>query len=93
MTTKDQERFVWIYKQSDLLKIFDTDDEARAWFEENDPEGVAFKHTRGPLLPAGSGSSLSEVSRRKATKSGHGDQDDRRPALDDGAWNKTRSKP
>jgi hypothetical protein len=44
---------VWIYEQGDVLKIFDTDDEARAWFEENDPEGVAFKHEVGPQIPAG----------------------------------------
>jgi hypothetical protein len=25
----------------------------RAWFKENDPEGVAFKYQRGPLIPAG----------------------------------------
>jgi hypothetical protein len=53
MTTEDQEQFVWIYEEGDVLKIFDTDDEARAWFKENDPEGVAFKHKRGPLIPAG----------------------------------------
>ena len=30
---------VWIYEQGDVLEIFDTADEARAWFEKNDPEG------------------------------------------------------
>jgi hypothetical protein len=35
-----------------VLKIFDTDDEARAGLD-NDPEDVAFKHERGPLIPAG----------------------------------------
>jgi hypothetical protein len=34
-----------------VLKIFDTDDEARAWFKENDLEGVAFKQELGPLMP------------------------------------------
>jgi hypothetical protein len=37
-------RSVWIYEEGDVLKIFDTDHDARAWFKENDPEGVAFKH-------------------------------------------------
>jgi hypothetical protein len=46
-------RTVWIYEEGDVLKIFDTDDEARAWFKENDPEGVAFKHTLGPQIAAG----------------------------------------
>jgi hypothetical protein len=36
-----------------VLKIFDTDDEARAWFKENDLEGVAFKQELGPLIAAG----------------------------------------
>jgi hypothetical protein len=45
---------VWIYEEGDVLKIFDTADEARAWFEVNDPEGVAFEYERGPTLPAGS---------------------------------------
>jgi hypothetical protein len=53
MTTEDQEKFVWVYENGDELKLFDTDDEARAWFEENDPEGVAFKHKRGRFIPAG----------------------------------------
>ena len=26
----------------------------RAWFKENDPEGVAFKHKLGPRMSAGS---------------------------------------
>ena len=45
---------VWVYEEGDVLKIFDTADEARAWFEKNDPEGVAFEHELGPLQPAGS---------------------------------------
>jgi hypothetical protein len=44
---------VWIYEEGDVLKIFDTEDEAHTWFKDNDPEGVAFKHTVGPLQPAG----------------------------------------
>jgi hypothetical protein len=47
-------RTVWIYEQGDVLKTFDTDDEARAWFKEHDPEGVAFKHDLEHLIPAGS---------------------------------------
>lgn len=42
---------VWIYtnpnKQvgdKDHLKVFQTEDAARAWFAENDPEGVAFEY-------------------------------------------------
>jgi hypothetical protein len=34
---------VWIYDEGDLLKAFDTADEARAWLEKNNPEGVAFE--------------------------------------------------
>jgi hypothetical protein len=52
MTTEDQEKIVWIYEEGDVLKIFDTDDEARAWFKEHDPEGVAFKHELELFIPA-----------------------------------------
>jgi hypothetical protein len=46
-------RTVWIYEEGDVLQVFDTEDEARAWFEENDPEGVAFKHELELFIPAG----------------------------------------
>jgi hypothetical protein len=46
-------RTVWVYEEGDVLKIFDTDDEARAWFKENDPEGVTFKHELELFIPAG----------------------------------------
>ena len=45
---------VWIYESGDVVKSFDSEDEARAWFKENDPEGVAFKHELSELRPAGS---------------------------------------
>jgi len=42
---------VWIYVNSrykvgdkDHLKVFASAGAARAWFEENDPEGVAFEY-------------------------------------------------
>jgi hypothetical protein len=35
---------VWIYDQGEELKVFATEDAARAWIEENDPEGVAFEY-------------------------------------------------
>ena len=36
---------VWIYDAGNGKTIeFETADEARAWFEINDPEGVAFEH-------------------------------------------------
>jgi hypothetical protein len=49
-----ERKTVWIYEQGDVLEIFDTDDEARAWFKKNDPEGVAFKHELELFIPAGS---------------------------------------
>jgi hypothetical protein len=45
---------VWIYEEGDVLKIFDTDDEARAWFKDNDPDGIRLKHELEQLIPAGS---------------------------------------
>jgi hypothetical protein len=36
------------------FKRFDSEDEARAWFEVNDPEGVAFAVVLGDLRPPGS---------------------------------------
>jgi hypothetical protein len=44
---------IWIYESSDRLETFRSECEAHAWFKENDPEGVAFKHELGPLSPAG----------------------------------------
>jgi hypothetical protein len=44
---------VWIYEAGNTFKTFDTEDEARAWFKEHDPEGVAFKHELSELRPAG----------------------------------------
>ena len=35
---------VWIYDQDEELKVFATEDAARAWIEKNDPEGVAFEY-------------------------------------------------
>jgi hypothetical protein len=42
---------VWIYTNErypvgdkDRLKVFATNEDAQAWFEENDPEGVAFEY-------------------------------------------------
>jgi len=48
---------VWIYTDTskqpgdpDHLKVFDSLDTANAWFEEHDPEGVAFEY---PVLSSG----------------------------------------
>lgn len=45
---------VWIYVDTskqvgdpDQIKVFETIEAAEAWFEENDPEGVAFAY---PLI-------------------------------------------
>lgn len=35
---------VWIYERGETLKVFATDDDARAWFAKHDTEGVAFEH-------------------------------------------------
>ncbi len=35
---------VWIYDQGEELKVFATEEVARAWIERNDPEGVAFEY-------------------------------------------------
>jgi len=32
----------WVYESGDTVKEFDTEEEAQAWFDANDPEGVAF---------------------------------------------------
>jgi hypothetical protein len=34
----------WSYDQGEELKVFATEDATRAWFEENDPAGVAFEY-------------------------------------------------
>lgn len=35
---------VWIYKRGDEIKVFATAEAAQAWFDKNDPEGVAFEY-------------------------------------------------
>jgi hypothetical protein len=35
---------VWIYDQGKELKVFATAEAAQAWFDEHDPEGVAFEY-------------------------------------------------
>lgn len=35
---------VWTYDQSEVLKVFATEEVAQAWLDENDPEGVTFEH-------------------------------------------------
>ncbi|MDE5451351.1 hypothetical protein GWE18_00475 [Bradyrhizobium sp. CSA112] len=35
---------VWIYQRGDEIKVFATAEAAQKWFDENDPEGVAFEH-------------------------------------------------
>ncbi|WP_409188730.1 hypothetical protein [Bradyrhizobium sp. RDM4] len=35
---------VWIYHQEEDLKVFANEQAARAWMDENDPEGVAFEY-------------------------------------------------
>jgi hypothetical protein len=35
---------VWIYDQGEDLKVFATAEAAQAWFDQNDPEGVAFEY-------------------------------------------------
>ena len=44
---------IWIYESSDRLETFQSEREAEIWLKQNDPEGVAFKFTRGPLMQAG----------------------------------------
>jgi viroplasmin and RNaseH domain-containing protein len=45
---------VWIYQAGDTFKTFDSEEEAQAWFDVHDPEGVAFRHEVSELRPAGS---------------------------------------
>jgi hypothetical protein len=47
-------RTVWIYERGEELMVFATEDDAREWFKENDPEGVAFEHKVEQVIPAGS---------------------------------------
>lgn len=36
---------VWVYEAGkEAMRVFATDDAARAWFVDNDPEGVAFRY-------------------------------------------------
>lgn len=35
---------VWIYKQDEELKVFATEEAAKVWLDENDPEGIAFEY-------------------------------------------------
>jgi hypothetical protein len=35
---------VWIYDQGKELKVFATEDAAKGWLDDNDPEGVAFEY-------------------------------------------------
>lgn len=42
---------VWVY-QSKELKVFATAEAAQAWFDKNDPEGVAFEYEIIGAVPA-----------------------------------------
>ena len=35
---------VWIYMRGDEITVFATAEVAQRWFDENDPEGVAFEY-------------------------------------------------
>lgn len=35
---------VWIYDQGKELKVFASEEAAKVWLDENDPEGVAFEY-------------------------------------------------
>lgn len=55
---KSQSRRVWVYVDAsklvgdkDHLNVFGSEDVAKAWFEQNDPEGVAFEY---PVMKAAS---------------------------------------
>ncbi|MCA1457694.1 hypothetical protein I6F35_31660 [Bradyrhizobium sp. BRP22] len=45
---------VRIYDNGEIFKSFDSEEEAQAWFEIHDPEGVPFKHELSDLRLAGS---------------------------------------
>lgn len=34
----------WVYTNGMITKVFASEDAARRWFAENDPEGVAFEY-------------------------------------------------
>lgn len=35
---------VWIYDPDEELKVFATEETAKVWLDENDPEGVALEY-------------------------------------------------
>jgi len=35
---------VWIYNQGNELMVFASEEAAKVWLDENDPEGVAFEY-------------------------------------------------
>jgi hypothetical protein len=35
---------VWIYNQGEDLQVFATEEAAKDWLDDNDPEGVAFEY-------------------------------------------------
>lgn len=35
---------VWIYDQGKELMVFATEDAAKVWLDEHDPEGIAFEY-------------------------------------------------
>jgi hypothetical protein len=35
---------VWVYSNSETTKVFASPEVAQAWFDKNDPEGVAFEY-------------------------------------------------
>jgi len=45
---------VWIYEKDNMLMVFDTEDDARAWLARNDPAGVVAEQKVGLLRPVGS---------------------------------------
>ena len=61
MGREDRQMTVWIYVNTNVpvgdaehLKVFANQETAQAWFEENDPEGVAFEYeVRNSLMTTG----------------------------------------
>jgi hypothetical protein len=43
---------IWIYEKGDVLRVFDSEAEARAWLAWNDPPGIAREHNIGLPRPA-----------------------------------------
>lgn len=43
---------VWIYEEDNVLRVFDSEPEARAWLRWNDPAGSVRKYYIGPPRPA-----------------------------------------